>query len=201
MPRTTPGTTLPRHAISLSQFVAFVGTAGEQRYQLVTSMDEPYSPIRDPYARIRRAIKNGRRTGQDHTHLNLALAQCRKEMKSHYAEISKGWLRFVNDRDFTAMIDVSPGRWETANLAVRVTPDLAVEQPDGTVDAIKLHLLADPIKPRVAELMVWLMQQTMAQTCPGAKAVVLDVRRSAAHTALPQRGPRYQTWLVTSPTP
>jgi hypothetical protein len=178
----------------MSQFVNYVGTAGELRFQVVTDMDEPYSPFKDPYARIRRAIKNGRRTGQDHTHLNIALAQCRKAMKSHYAAIAKGWLGYLGEHDPTAMIDVSPGRWETPALAVRVTPDFAVEHADGTVEAIKLHLLAEPIKPRMAELITWLMQHTMDQTCPGAHPVVLDVRRSTAHTALPQR-PRYQTWL------
>lgn len=194
LPRTTPGIAPPRHAVSMSQFVTFVGTAGEQRYQLASTMDEPYSPVKDPYGRIRRAIKNGRRTGQDHVHLNMALAQCRKDLKTHYAKIAKGWLDFLKDRDFTAMIDVSPGRWETPDLAVRVTPDLALEHPDGTVEAIKLHLLTDPIKPRVAELMIWLMHHTLDQTCPGAHPIVIDVRSGTLHTTLPRR-PKYQTWL------
>ncbi|WIN00117.1 hypothetical protein ACTOB_003801 [Actinoplanes oblitus] len=178
----------------MTQFIHYVRTAGEQRFQVVSGMDEPYSPVKDPYAPMRRAIKNGRRTGQDHIHLNLALTRCRKDFKSHFAAIAKGWFGYLGEHDFTAMIDVSPGRWETPDLAVRVTPDFAVEHPDGTVEAIKLYLLADPIDPRVAELTTWLMQHTMDQTCPGAHPVVLDVRRRTAHTALPQR-PRYQTWL------
>lgn len=115
-------------------------------------------------------------------------------MKNHFAAIAKGWFGYLREHDITAMIDVSPGRWETPDLAVRVTPDFALEHPDGTVEAIKLYLLADPIKPGVAELMTWLMQNTMTQTCPGAHPVVLDVRRNKAHTALPQRS-HYRTWL------
>jgi hypothetical protein len=184
----------PQHHVSMGEFVRFVGTAGEPRYKLVTGMAEPYSPVKDPYARIRRAIKTGRRTAADHTVLNQALAQCRPDMRSHYAEITKGWLRYLDERDFTGMVDVATGRWQTADLAVRVTPDLAVEYPDGTVDAIKLYLLVEPIPAGTAELMLWLMHQTMSQTCPGAKAVVLDVRRRRPYTVLPTR-PGYRTWL------
>lgn len=186
--------TAPQHHVSMSEFVRFVGTAGQRRYQLVAGMDEPYSPVKDPYSRIRRAIKNGRRTGADHVHLNQALAHCRKDLRSHYIEITKGWLRYVDERDFTGMVDVATGRWHTADLAVRVTPDMAVEYPDGTVDALKLYLLVEPITPAVAELMVWLMHQTIQQTCPGAKPVVLDVRRSRTYTTL-QTSAVYRTWL------
>jgi hypothetical protein len=186
------------HHVSMSEFVKFVSTAGEPRYQLVTNMGGPYNPIKDPYARARRAIKNGRRTGQDHVVLNQLLAQCHsgwlRSWRVHFAEITKGWLRFVDERDFTGMTDVSTGRWTTPDLAVRVTPDLAVEYADGTVDAIKLSLLDEPIVPATAQLMVWLMQQTMAQSCPGARAVVLDVRRSHPHTTAPHRT-GYQRWL------
>lgn len=76
VPRTPRATDpLAPAAVGMSHFVSYLGTAGEQRFQVVTTMDEPYSPFKDPYARMRRAIKNGRRTGQDHTHINLTLKQ------------------------------------------------------------------------------------------------------------------------------
>ena len=178
----------------MSTFVRFVRTPGEQRYTLVTSLNEPYSPVRDPYGRMRRAVKSGRRLGQDAAVMASTVANSHPRIRTHYEQCAAGWLRYLADRGAGTLTDVRTGRWWAGNLAVRVTPDLALEYPDGTVEAIKLYLPVDPMPEATAQTMLWLLHQTMPQTCPGATAVVVDMRRARSFTELPIR-PGYDAWL------
>lgn len=178
----------------MSTFVRFVRTPGEQRYTLVTGLNEPYSPVRDPYGRMRRAVKSGRRLGDDQAVMTSAVANSYFRMRPHYEECAAGWLRYLAARGASTLVDVRTGRWQSGNLAVRVTPDLALEYPDGTVEAIKLYLPVDPVPESTAQTMLWLLQETMPQTCPGAIPVVVDVRRARSFTQLPTRA-GYDAWL------
>ncbi|MGC4854131.1 hypothetical protein ACLQ24_12220 [Micromonospora sp. DT4] len=77
---------------------------------------------------------------------------------------------------------------------MRVTPDLVLAHPDGTTDAVKLYLYNDQLPAQAAEVTLWLMQQTLDQTHPGARPMVLDVRRRREHTRL-HPAPGYASWL------
>jgi hypothetical protein len=50
-----------------------------------------------------------------------------------------------------------------------------------------------PSKPHIGAVL-WLLQQAMPQCLPGGRAVLLDVRRAAAHTQLPSRTD-FAAWL------
>lgn len=182
------------HQVSMSEFVRYLGTPGRQRYAVAAGMGQPYSPVRDPYARMRNAIKAGRRLGNDCTAINSAIANCWPSMKVHYREVGQNWLRYRYGRGSSEMVELHTGRWHTGTVAVRVAPDLALQYPDGTIEAIKLHFKAEVLAPEAATAMLWLLSQAMPQCCPGAIPVVLDVRRRQSHAAGPIR-PGYQTWL------
>lgn len=180
--------------LSMTRFVKYVFSSGAQRIALVQSFDDTYSPVKDPYRRMRLAIQAGRRTGRDEQAMNSAIQNCRAQMRGHYAEIARGWLPFIEQRNDTTVITPGTARWRTSDLTIKVTPDLVLMHPDGSTDAMKLHLHSDPIPTQSAEVMLWLMQQTLGQSHPGARPMVVDVRRRKAHTSL-QPWPGYAIWL------
>ncbi|MEU7176059.1 hypothetical protein ABZ949_31755 [Micromonospora tulbaghiae] len=178
----------------MGRFVQYVMSPGTQRFALVRSFDDTYSPARDPYRKMRLAVQAGRRTGKDEAAMNGAVRNCHEKFRSHYLDIARGWLSFIEPRANTALVSSGTARWHTTDLTVRVTPDLVLMHPDGTIDALKLHLYNDPITAQAAEITLWLMNQTLDQTHPGARPMVLDVRRRREYTRV-RPTPGYANWL------
>jgi hypothetical protein len=178
----------------MGAFVAFLDAPAEKRSQLVAAMDEEYDPARDPYRQMRAAIKSGRRMSKDHLAMDAVIASCRQNMKQHYREIAAGWLRFVASCGNDTITELSSGRWRAPELAVRVTPDLAVRRADGSYDAIKLFLRAEPPTQKHIGAVLWLLRRAMPQCLPGGRPVLLDVRRVASHTQLSSRTD-FEAWL------
>ncbi|MGC4808660.1 hypothetical protein [Micromonospora sp. DT233] len=180
--------------IAMARFVKYVLSPGTQRFALVRSFDDSYSPAKDPYRKIRLAVQAGRRTGKDEAAMNSAVQNCRPQVRGHYIDIARGWLSFIEPRADTALVSPGTARWHTTDLTVRVTPDLVLIHPDGTTDALKLHLYSDPLTTQAAEITLWLMSQTLDQTHPRARPMVLDVRRRREYTRVrPSSG--YASWL------
>ncbi|MGC4855520.1 hypothetical protein ACLQ24_19525 [Micromonospora sp. DT4] len=180
--------------LSMTRFVKYIVSPGTQRFALVRSFDDEYSPVKDPYRRMRLAVQAGRRTGKDEAAMNSAVQNCRAQIRGHYIDIARGWLSFIEPRADTVLVSSGTGRWHTTDLTVRVTPDLVLTHPDGTTDALKLHYYSDPLTPQAAEITLWLLRQTLDQTHPGARPMVLDVRRRREYTRV-KHSPGYASWL------
>ncbi|MGC4828845.1 hypothetical protein [Micromonospora arida] len=180
--------------LSMARFVKYIVSPGTQRFALVRSFDDAYSPAKDPYRQMRRAVQVGRRTGQDEAAMNSAVQNCRAQVRGHYIDIARGWLSFIESRADTVLVTPGTARWHATDLTVRVTPDLVLTHADGTTDALKLHFYSDPITTQAAEITLWLMRQTLDQTHPGARPMVLDVRRQREYTRV-KPSPAYASWL------
>lgn len=183
-----------RYDLSMTRFVKYVLSPGAQRIALVQSFSDSYSVAKDPYRQARLAVQTGRRTGQDKQAMDSAIQNCRPRMRNHYIEIARGWLPFIEQRKDTSFIPPGTGRWHTSELTIKVTPELVLVHPNGATEAMKLHLHSDPISTEGAEVMLWLMQQTLDQSHPGARPMVVDVRRQRVYTKVPPR-PEYASWL------
>ncbi|WP_406071194.1 hypothetical protein [Micromonospora sp. NBC_01638] len=178
----------------MTRFVKYVLSPGTRRVGLVQSLDDKYEPVKDPYRQMRLAVQAGRRTGRDEEAMTSAIQNCRQQLRGHYTEIANGWLAFVEQRKSATLISPGTARWHTADLTVKVTPDLVLAHPDGITEALKLHMYTDPLSTQGADVMLWLMQQTLDQTHPEARPMVLDVRRRKVHSRTQSR-PGFSSWL------
>ncbi|HEY0700983.1 MAG TPA: hypothetical protein VGD43_24630 [Micromonospora sp.] len=158
-------------------------------------MRRPYFPAGDYYRPVRNAITAGRRHGNDRAAMIALMRRYAGGKRSaNYSAVANGWLAYVREISDTCSVRPRTGRWRTGQATIRVTPDLVVEYPDGSVDAVKLHLNMAPVEPDSAAAMLWLMWETRRESHPGAKPVVLDVRRGTRHTTIP-RGQDYRRRL------
>lgn len=178
----------------MGAFVTFLDTPGDKRSSLVAELADDYNPARDCYRQMRAAIKSGRRMSKDQLAMDAVIASCPSNMKQHYREVAAGWLRYVASCGNDTITDLSSGRWRASDLAVRITPDLAVRRADGSYDAIKLYMRVDPPTKKHIGAVLWLLQQAMPQCLPGGRAVLLDVRRVRPYTRLPGRTD-FAAWL------
>ncbi|GIE43402.1 hypothetical protein [Actinoplanes lobatus] len=167
----------------MSTLIAFVDTTStKKRNALAAGIDDDYEPERDFYRQIRAAIKSGRRMNKDHLAMDGVLASCPRNKKQNYQELADGWLRYVASCNADTIIDLPTGRWHVSDLTVRVTPDLAIRRENGTYDAVKLYLRLDPPTARATAATLHLLRRAMTQCLPGARPVLLDVRRNTEHT-------------------
>jgi hypothetical protein len=192
----SPTAPQPTGSVGMGTFIAFLNTPSEKRTSLIAEMASDYDPSRDCYRQMRAAIKSGRRMSRDHLAMESVIASCSARMKQHYREVADGWLRYVASCGNDTITELSTGRWRAPELAVRVTPDLAVRRADGRYDAVKLYMRVDPPAPKHIGAILWLLQQAMPQCLPGGRAVLLDVRRCTVHTQLPANTD-FAAWLGT----
>ncbi len=179
---------MPRHRkcdVSLLQFTDYVRVAGPTRLSQVAGQiaqsAEPYDPRRDYYRRFLYAARLGRRVGQDREIVEQAVEDAPAHKAGHYAELAAGWLRWAPEIADTEVLPARTARWSSSDLSVRVTPHLVVRHPDGLVEAIRMHVKVEELKPETAEVMLWLLGQVGNQLhSNGVSPVVVDVRRGVA---------------------
>lgn len=168
--------------VSLLQFTEYVRAAGPHRLNVVTGqvarVNEPYAPARDFYRRFLLAVVAGRRMNNDRAAVQQVVRDAIPRKTSHYAQLGEGWLSWVPEIEDTRVLPNRTVRWQASDMAVKVTPNLLVEHPEGRVDAVRLYLKVAPLEPEQADVMLWLMSQVAHQLHPnGANPVVVDVRR------------------------
>lgn len=184
--------------VPLNGFVDYLRTKGAARVNVATrhlnQAAEPYSPARDFYRRILSAILSGYHSGATETALERAIDNAPPARRGHYREVAHGWRSFAPQLRKTAATHSRTGRWRDTALSVKVTPNLAISHPDNRREALLLYLKAEPIPASDAKAMLWLASSAMHEACPGARPVIVDVRRARAFRAVPHSA-AYPTWL------
>lgn len=184
--------------LPLGGFVDYLRTRGAARVSVahrhIAQSGEPYSPARDFYRRILAAILAARRSGDDKAVLRHAVAEAPASRRENYQAVVDGWIRFLPQLKNTQSVKVGTGRWYGDGLTVKVTPHLAVQHPDGRIEALFLYFKTDPLSKKDAEAMLWLAAAALPSVCPGAEPVVLDTRRGKAYRNVPS-GVEYPAWL------
>jgi hypothetical protein len=185
--------------VSLFEFMNYVRAAGPSRLGVVTGQvsqgNAPYTPARDYYRRFLLAARQGRQMNNDRAVIQQAVDNAPPSKAANYAALAEGWLRWVEHIEDTQVLPTRTGRWQSAEMAVKVTPNLVVRHPDGRVEAIRMHVRAEPLEPDAADVMLWLMEQVGEQLHPGGVTpIVVDVRRGTDFRSVGQE-PGFVAWM------
>jgi hypothetical protein len=185
--------------VSLFEFMNYVRAAGPARLSVVTGQvaqgNEPYTPARDFYRRFLLAARQGRQMNNDRDVIQRAVDNAPPSKAANYAQLAEGWLRWVSQIGDTQVLPARTGRWRASDMAVKVTPNLVVQHPDGRVEAIRMYVRVEPLEREAADVMLWLMQQVAEQLHPdGVSPVVVDVRRGIDFRPLEQ-DPGFVAWM------
>jgi hypothetical protein len=94
------------------------------------------------------------------------------------------------------LIPYGQALWRTPRLGVRIRPDFAVVDPKGKLFVIKLWLKDRPLAKDAAHAMQRLLTLHMAEICPGATPLVVDVRQEKIHRET-RRAPKhgFDEWM------
>ncbi len=172
--------------INLTDFVDFVSKSGRPKLTQVQTVKwrPEYDPQTDFWRLLRETIARFHRSGQtDKSRLDAVMEGITHEPKLQAYPIAlKGYKKFLGRKQFQAQPDVR-GTWDHGNLHVTVNPELAL-LIDGTRHVIKLYFRKEPLSKKHAEIILLMMQHSLATRIqPGTVLSLLDVQRAKLFTA------------------
>lgn len=196
-----PADTPRRPRVSLTTFVEYLTAGSSGRIDCVQRQravyEAAYVPAGDFYADIIRAMQDGRRAGDDELAVRRAIAKQQDDTRrTHYETIATAWLAWLSTQPRMKPLHVGRAIWATAALDVGISPQFAVQLPDGSERVIVLWLKASELTSDAVKATLRLLDRHMPELRPDATASVLDVRRR--HLYLPSRRrlrKDYDGWL------
>jgi hypothetical protein len=185
-------------SITLPTLVGYSTRTGSARTTFVhrqrRQYEDPERQAFDFYRRPANAIRAGRASGRDAAAMTALLDQATARSRPHYEAVAAGWLRYLGRRK-PELVDVGSARWHDGGVEVRVTPHLGLREANGSTFAVFLYFKELELTRDAADLILWLMSETMADLLPGAEPLVVDVRRSRRFAARHHNRPRVGAWV------
>ncbi|NUT54112.1 MAG: hypothetical protein HOV94_43505 [Saccharothrix sp.] len=135
-----------------------------------------YNPMRDA---MRRAVNSPDPAAELDKAVEAAHLRTRAGQARAFEELREGFLPWLRSTRATG-VPTAAARWRTGELALRVRPHLGLRMPDGSRAAVLVYVKEAPMTQEAADVGLRILQQTAADTLPGAVPLVLDARRGRA---------------------
>ncbi|MFI9006611.1 hypothetical protein ACIGNX_05170 [Actinosynnema sp. NPDC053489] len=135
-----------------------------------------YNPMRDA---MRRAANSPDPAAELDKAVEEAHRHPRAGQPRAFEELREGFLPWLLATRATG-VPTGAARWQAGELALRVRPHLGLRLPDGSRAAVLVYVKEAPLTQEAANVGLRILQQTMADTLPGAVPLVLDARRGRA---------------------
>ncbi|MFJ6674497.1 hypothetical protein ACIQMJ_25635 [Actinosynnema sp. NPDC091369] len=135
-----------------------------------------YNPMRDA---MRRAANSPDPAAELDKVVEAAHRQPRAGQPRAFEELREGFLPWLQATRATG-VPTGAARWQAGDLALRVRPHLGLRLPDGSKAAVLVYVKETPMTQEAANVGLRILQQTVADTLPGAVPLVLDARRGRA---------------------
>jgi hypothetical protein len=169
--------------ISLSDYIDFISKSGLQRLTKVNGLlgRPSYHPSTDFYKSIREEIVEQLKEGGGKDQLNTFLEAFTHSKKySRFQPLVKGYLKFLGKKKIE-WFKPPVSHWNYKSLSVRMNPELGIGFDDQKY-IIKLYFKSVPLQKTDVEILLWMMNQTLANGIfSGYKCALLDVERSKLH--------------------
>jgi hypothetical protein len=121
--------------------------------------------------------------GAGHQNVDITVAKWRTKAH-HYEPLAEGWKIVHHSAGYVGVTEFGASTWRHGGMAVSVKPHTALRRPDGGLDVVRWWFREDEPSEEAIQAMLFLMRQQMENICPGARAVVIDLRRHTAYDRL-----------------
>ncbi|MFD1149028.1 hypothetical protein [Saccharothrix hoggarensis] len=135
-----------------------------------------YNPMRDA---MRRAANSPDPAAELEAAVAAAHRLPRPGQPRAFEELREGFLPWLKATRATG-VPTAAARWQAGELALRVRPHLGLRMPDGERAAVLVYVKEPPMTQEAANVGLRILQQTTADTLPGATPLLLDARRGRA---------------------
>ncbi len=137
--------------------------------------DKPYGPGGDFWSRWRDEIERNLRHGVDG--VEPIWRNAKNNRSEQYRSACEGYEKFIGKRSIEFLGHPEPALWQHLGLVVRVNPEWLVRMGTTTM-VIKLHLKKQlTINQRLANPLLYLLDQFHGAPVGGPKVAILDVHR------------------------
>ena len=187
--------------VSLTTFAEYLTAGASARIDCIRNQikiyEQDYRPGPAFYRDFVDAVVKGRSTGSDHLVMQHVVQTQRNDARhEHYAVLAEHWLNM--SRLHLPLVSHGQAVWVTPRLTVGIRPDFAIKDAKGQVSIVKLWLKEHELAGDASRAMLWLLDRHMADLCPDATPLVVDVRREKIYPRsrrIAKRG--FDAWLET----
>lgn len=162
--------------INLSGFVDFVCARSTRRIaavaDVVSMYAESYSPERDFYGSMRRALLDGVVNADDVRRTRGISESCSAKKREHYRALADGWQRWRKGKDL--VVNPRGEDWCLQHLVVRVAPPIILRSKNKK-DLVWLYYKEAELTSDAARIANRIIQLSMPSEI--GRPAVLDVRR------------------------
>ncbi|MEV0678007.1 hypothetical protein AB0I60_15975 [Actinosynnema sp. NPDC050436] len=171
-------------SVTALSFTEYVMSGQRGRISIVAEQREVYLGV-DPwvcgfYNPVRDAMRRAANSTDPDAELEVAVrAANRNGQLRAFTEVREGFLPWLRATRATG-VPVRAARWSAGELSLRVRPHLGLRMPDGSTAAVLVYTKEPVMTQEAANVGLRVLQQTTADTLPGATPLLLDARRGRA---------------------
>lgn len=191
----------PPYATLLS-FTRYVGRTGPGKATFVGGLRrqrESRSGF-NPHGSLVKALKADIQSRTDGTHLEAVASLVSPRWQPLYHSLTAGALAYLRSlgQPPTALLMKAQGTLSiVGGLTIKINPHFGLDLGNGRVEAIRLHFDEDPPHAETVAATLHLMRREMDRVLPGARPVLVDVRRGRALREDPSMKPdEIERWLA-----
>jgi hypothetical protein len=185
-----PTSELPTPYATLLDFARYVGRSGPAKATYVGGLRRRRTGRSgfNPHGPLIKAMKADSEWRSPGVHLRRVVEEVKPRWRPLYEALLPGTLFYVESlgdlsdcrlaqaRDVLAMVDALP---------IKINPQLALRYTDGRAEAVRLYFDAEPPTPEAVLATLHLMAGHIDRVLPGARPVVVDIRRACVHRSPP----------------
>lgn len=172
--------------VSMTTFLDFSSKSGTAKLTVVRAFKEQgeYDPATDFYKKIREAMTECFEKGKSILTLKEWIETVNVKKRTHYRTVLGGVGKFIG-RKTVAWFEPPRASHALGPVTVIVNPELGLVL-NGESHVIKLYLKDEALKPSRAELILYLMRQSLGTRIDGNRVGVLDARTGRLFAAMPK---------------
>lgn len=172
---------------------ARVGTVARS---LREQLGQPYSPARDWWGAMRRAVLSDRRTTRDAQALRAAARNVKDPKKKPlYAAMAEEWQSVAPRWKRHEHVPISPVSVTVGTLDIRVSPTFAERNLNGVLEVVLVSFTEEKLSDDTVDAALRLMQRAY----PNAVCTFVDLRRPGRiRTTRGRKLAKYDDWLESA---
>ncbi|MDG4824243.1 hypothetical protein O7635_20525 [Asanoa sp. WMMD1127] len=152
----------------------------------------------NPHGQLIKALKSDIAFHGAGRHLHAVVNEVKPRWKPLYEALLPGALTYLSTLEKgTELAQTRDAIAMLGDLPVKINPHFGLRHPDGTAEAVRLHMDEQPPSRETIMATLHLMSRHMDQVLPHADPVLVDLRRGVAHHPDPStKSDQVERWLA-----
>ncbi|MCB6541293.1 hypothetical protein SDC9_134911 [bioreactor metagenome] len=153
--------------ITFTDFINIVQSPGTTKLSKIRNIKKRvYSPATDYYKGLREKIIDVLSSSDDINCISDAVSRASVARQANYRIIADNMLAWLGKHRGLIWYDPPKAYYRPNKIGIKIHPELAFEEANGTINVIKLHMNKDALSKGKLEVAAFLFYNELAPKCP-----------------------------------